>query len=209
MIPDRLDQFLEGLSKILGNSSQVRLAVDTKPLLERALAAQAGLGFVGKNTVLIIPRTSQKSRVGYHVGSFVFLTEILVDIELDAASEKMPTNVGCGGCTKCLTACPTDAFEGPYRLNSERCISYLTIENKGWIPLEIRASIGDWIFGCDICQDVCPFNARAYESRWPEFQADRGDWRLGLSERNDGHPRSTSLQAQMGAHSVGPRKDEA
>ncbi len=176
VIQERLEKFITALPDVLGSRFNASVALDTKPLLERALAAEAGLGFIGKNTVLIMPRLLSGPRAGFHVGSFVFLMEILLDIEVvDPSSFALPKVVdGCGGCTKCLTHCPTNAFDGPYKLRSDKCIAYLTIENKGSIPVDMRDKLGDWIFGCDVCQDVCPFNARAYETRWPEFLPDRG-----------------------------------
>ena len=155
LILQRLDALKERLPGVLGADIQAQSAIDTRPLLERALARQAGLGFVGKNTVLIVPRHGPGS---FHVGSFVFLAELLIDADVDDPAP--PVTAGCGSCTRCQTICPTAAFDGPYKLNAGRCIAYLTIENKGWIPREMRAPIGDWLFGCDLCQDVCPFNAR-------------------------------------------------
>ena len=170
VIYNRLQELLKLINELLDGGGHAILAVDTKPILERAIASSAGMGFVGKNTVFIIPRSSK----GFHVGSYVFLGEILLDLPLEGLGVPPSETTGCGGCTRCLTACPTDAFEKPYRLLAERCIAYLTIENKGWISREMRPLIGDWLFGCDVCQDVCPFNARVYETRWPEFKADQG-----------------------------------
>jgi epoxyqueuosine reductase len=169
LILKRLDDLIARLPDVLGAGVAATPAIDTRPLLERALARQAGLGFVGKNTVLIIPRSSS---MAFHVGSFVFLAELLLDAEVDAPGA--PVADGCGSCTKCQSVCPTGALDTPRRLDANRCIAYLTIENKGPIPPEMRAALGDWLFGCDLCQDVCPFNARAFETRWPEFRADRG-----------------------------------
>jgi epoxyqueuosine reductase len=179
LILSRLEALAARLPDVLGQPVSSYPAVDTRPLLERALARSAGLGFTGKNTVTIVPRSGAAGR--FHVGSFIFLGEILLDIESDAPVER-PAD-GCGSCRRCLDVCPTRAFDGPYRLNAGRCISYLTIENKGPIARELRAAVGDWIFGCDLCQDVCPFNARAFDTRWPELRAERGAgaW-LGLDD---------------------------
>ena len=128
-----------------------RSYIDIGAVLERGWADRAGLGFVGKNTCLISRRA----------GSFLFLGAILVagDIEtITATPSRRPQT--CGACTRCLDACPTSAFESPYVLNARKCISYLTIEAKGPIPAALAAQTGNWLFGCDICQDVCPFVRR-------------------------------------------------
>jgi epoxyqueuosine reductase len=137
---------------------QSRVYVDTGAVLERDYAETAGLGFVGKNTMLIAPRS----------GSWFFLGEILTTLALPpTAPAPMPS---CGSCHRCLDACPTGAFPAPYKLDARRCISYLTIELKGWIPRELRSLMGNWIYGCDICQEVCPFNRFAKSSRESEFR---------------------------------------
>jgi epoxyqueuosine reductase len=124
-----------------------RVYVDTGAILERSHAQQAGFGFIGKNTMLIHPRH----------GSNFFLGEMLTDAEFDVYDAPMEPAPSCGSCTRCMAACPTDAFPAPHVLDARKCISYHTIENKGSIPVELRPRFGNWIFGCDVCQDVCPF----------------------------------------------------
>lgn len=166
----RLEELRDRLRLAFGPGVISRPAVDIQPLLERAFARRAGLGFVGKNTNLIRPGG----------GSFLFLADLLVNLELppDGAVPQ-----GCGACTRCQDACPTGALDTPFELDARLCVAYHTIENRGAIPRELRPRMGRWVFGCDDCQDVCPFNARAAARRWPEFSSRRGPgpW-LGLAD---------------------------
>ncbi len=134
-----------------------RCYVDTGPIVERVFAKYAGVGWIGKNTCII----NQKK------GSWLFLGVILTSLELEP---DLPAPDRCGTCTRCIAACPTDAIIAPYQLDSNKCISYLTIEKRGSIPEDLRAGMGRHIFGCDICQDVCPWNRKAPTSTAPEFE---------------------------------------
>ena len=134
-----------------------RSYVDTGPIVERVYAKYAGVGWIGKNTCII----NEKK------GSWLFLGVILTSLELEP---DIPAPDRCGSCTRCIEACPTDAILAPYQLDSNRCIAYLTIEKRGSIPEDLRAGMGRHIFGCDICQDVCPWNRKAPVSSAPEFE---------------------------------------
>ena len=150
------------LRDAVGDSQlQTRCYVDTGPLVERVYAKYAGVGWIGKNTCII----NQK------LGSWLFLGVILTSIEL---APDLPAPDRCGTCTRCIDACPTDALVAPYQLDSNRCISYLTIEKRGAIPEDLRAGMGHEVFGCDICQDVCPWNRKAPATSAPEFQPREG-----------------------------------
>jgi epoxyqueuosine reductase len=142
----RLEALADWLRAESGRDLQRRVYVDTGAILERSHARQAGLGFTGKNTMLIHPRR----------GSHFFLSELLTDREFDAYDQPGRATL-CGRCARCLAACPTGAFPQPYVLDARRCISYLTIEHKEFIPPDLRPLMGNWVFGCDFCQDVCPF----------------------------------------------------
>jgi epoxyqueuosine reductase len=158
MLP-RLEELSDFVRTQVGSDTTTRAYVDTGPILERAYAAQAGLGFIGKNTCLIHPRA----------GSWLFLGEILVSVELEPTPSR--TNTGCGTCRRCLDACPTGALVTPHVLDARRCISYLTIELKGSIPTDLRPLMGNWIYGCDVCQQVCPWQRFAKTSHEPTFLA--------------------------------------
>ncbi len=136
--------------------SQTRCGVDTVPVLERELAARAGIGWVGKNACVINPR----------LGSWLLLGEVLTTVPLPADT---PATDHCGTCTRCLDACPTAAITEPYKIDASRCISYLTIEHGEEIPGEFHRPIGEWLYGCDICQDVCPHNREAPATTEPAF----------------------------------------
>jgi epoxyqueuosine reductase len=146
---DKLVVLADRLSRELGRPVAARPCVDSAPVLEREWAERGGLGFVAKNTMVIAPG----------LGSYIVLGELLVDVELPPTAPESPAKPRCGSCRACLDACPTQAFRDAYVLDARRCISYLTIEHQGPIPRELRAQIGTWVFGCDVCQEVCPFNA--------------------------------------------------
>jgi epoxyqueuosine reductase len=146
LMAPRLEKLAAWL-KAVDPEVKTRVYVDTGAILERDHAETAGLGFTGKNSMLIAPKS----------GSWHFLGELLTTLPLvdDSPRKAMP---GCGSCRSCLDACPTSAFTAPYIVDARRCISYLTIELKDWIPSELRPIMGNWVYGCDVCQDVCPFN---------------------------------------------------
>lgn len=146
VLKKKLRELFDFTGELLGNI-EGRVFVDSAPVLDKAWAQRAGLGWIGKNSNLL----------NKDIGSFFFIAEMIIDAEL---SYDTPVTDHCGSCTRCLDACPTDAIYEPYRVDASRCISYLTIEHKGEIDKKYQTQMKNWIFGCDICQDVCPWNTK-------------------------------------------------
>jgi epoxyqueuosine reductase len=157
----KLGRLAERIAATAGRPIRWRACADTAPLLEREAAQAGGLGFIGKNTLVIAPGA----------GSWLLLGELLLDLE---CRPEAPGTQRCGECRACLDACPTGAFVDAWTLDARRCISYLTIELSGAIPRELRPLVGDHIFGCDVCQEVCPFNAGSVAPAAPELAARDG-----------------------------------
>ena len=157
VIKEKLKELLHFIQTEIGEVSG-RAFVDSAPVLDKAWAAKSGLGWMGKNTNLI----TQK------VGSFYFIAELIVDVVLEYDA---PTTDHCGSCTACIDACPTEAIVAPYVVDGSKCISYFTIELKENIPTEMKGKFDDWVFGCDVCQDVCPWNRFSKPHNEPLFQA--------------------------------------
>ena len=157
VIKKRLREFASKLPEITGHPVKTRIFVDDGPMNDRAAAARAGIGWFGKNTNVLTPTH----------GSWVFLAQVITDIPLEPDA---PLKKTCGQCSLCIPACPTGAIVAPYVIDNKRCISYLTIELRGAIPRKLRPLVGDWVFGCDICQDVCPVNRKAQGSLEPAFR---------------------------------------
>ncbi len=157
VIKGKLRRFVDGLQERLGTPVKTRIFVDDGPMNDRAAAERAGVGWFGKNTNIISP--------GF--GSWIFLAQVVTDLEL---APDAPLKKTCGSCVRCIDDCPTGAIVAPYVIDNRRCISFLTIELRGPIPRELRPLVGDWVFGCDICQDVCPVNLKASTSTEPAFQ---------------------------------------
>jgi epoxyqueuosine reductase len=157
LLQDKLEQLRAYVAERIPPEAASKLYVDTGPVVERVYAKYAGLGWFGKNTCLIDQR----------LGSWLFLGELILTVPL---AYDRPTTDHCGTCTRCLDACPTDAIVAPYVLDARRCISYLTIELKGAIPEDLRPQVGMHVFGCDICQDVCPWNRKRHFTPEPGLQ---------------------------------------
>ncbi|MEJ7645217.1 MAG: tRNA epoxyqueuosine(34) reductase QueG [Chryseolinea sp.] len=147
IVKDKLKMLMEAIHENIGEVAG-RAFVDSAPVMERAWAARGGIGWVGKNSLLL----------NRDMGSFFFLAELIIDLDLE---HDHAIKDYCGTCTACMDACPTDAIPAPYVVDGSKCISYFTIELKEEIPAEVKGSFGDWIFGCDICQNVCPWNSFA------------------------------------------------
>jgi epoxyqueuosine reductase len=169
VIKGKLRQLLEFIEEEIGEVHG-RAFVDSAPVLDKAWAARSGLGWIGKNSNLL-------SR---QVGSFYFIAELIVDLDLEADT---PTTDHCGNCTACIDACPTQAIVQPYVVDGSRCISYFTIELKDEIPQGFKGTFDDWVFGCDVCQDVCPWNRFSKPHHEPRFEPkpellefDKRDW---------------------------------
>lgn len=154
----KLRQLLERIETQTGKLDGVRVFVDSAPVLDRAWAVRCGLGFVGKNTTLIHPKK----------GSFFFIGHLFLPVALAETGQELTNR--CGRCTKCLDACPTHALEAPFHIDARKCISYLTIEYKGGLGDMDPSTFKGWMYGCDICQDVCPYNRFALPNLEPEFQ---------------------------------------
>ncbi len=169
VIKDKLKDLLAYVNEEIGEVGG-RCFVDSAPVLDKAWAKKSGLGWIGKNSNLITPQ----------VGSFYFIAELIIDLELEPDG---PIKDYCGSCTRCIDACPTDAIVEPYVVDGSKCISYFTIELKGQIPQDVNGKFGNWIFGCDICQDVCPWNRFSKPHKEPAFEPDpllkdlsKSDW---------------------------------
>ncbi len=169
VIKDKLKQLIQIINEKIGEVNG-RAFVDSAPVLDKAWAKKAGFGWIGKNTNLINKKA----------GSFFFLAELITDLELEY--DIAPTEDHCGTCTRCIDACPTDAIMTPYVVNGSRCISYLTIELKNELPSEFKGKTDNWMFGCDICQDVCPWNKFSVLNQEPAFQPNSE--LLGMSKQD-------------------------
>jgi len=156
VIKDKLFELMQVLQQEIGEIHG-RVFVDSAPVLDKAWAAKAGLGWIGKNSNLISKQT----------GSFFFIAELITDLSLELDT---PVTDHCGSCTACIDACPTDAIIAPYQVDGSKCISYFTIEIKDAIPQEVKGQFDNWTFGCDVCQDVCPWNRFSTPHNEPKFE---------------------------------------
>jgi epoxyqueuosine reductase len=168
LIKPRLHQ-LADFVRWLAPDAETRASVDTAPVMEKELAARAGIGWMGKNTCIINP----------HIGSWLFLGEVITSVHLPTDEPAMDR---CGTCRRCIDACPTGAITDAYKLDARKCISYLTIEHRSDIDSTLQPQIGEWLYGCDICQDVCPWNGKAPFCNEGAFQPRFGNARLDLND---------------------------
>lgn len=156
VMKDRIKLFCNGLAKCTGRDVATRIFVDDGPMNDRAAAERSGIGWFGKNTNILNPT----------LGSWILIGNVITDLEL---KPDKPLAKNCGECVRCIDDCPTGAIVAPFVIDNRRCISFLTIELRGSIPRELRPMVGDWVFGCDICQDVCPVNIKATVTSEPAF----------------------------------------
>ncbi|HET7695879.1 MAG TPA: tRNA epoxyqueuosine(34) reductase QueG [Vicinamibacterales bacterium] len=189
VIQQRMDALLAWMRERAGSAFEARAYVDTGPVQERVYAQYAGLGWIGKNTCLINPE----------LGSWLFLSEIICSLDLEPDA---PALDQCGSCTLCIDSCPTDAIAAPYVVDATRCLSYLTIELKGEIPIDQRESLGNHAYGCDVCQEVCPWNAQpagedAAGSPWLPRAAFDGRSLAGLWRTPDAELRAAMKKSAM------------
>jgi len=171
IIKDKLKTLFQFIQDEIGEVGG-RVFVDSAPVMDKAWAKRSGLGWMGKNANIIHPKH----------GSFFFIAELIIDLELD---EDGPIKDYCGTCTKCIDACPTDAIVAPYKIDGSKCISYLTIELKDQIPSEFKGKMDNWMFGCDVCQDVCPWNRFSKPHNQPEFNPHEQLLRMSKSDWED------------------------
>lgn len=177
-LKQRLRQLLEHIETVTGRLETTRIFVDSAPVLDRAWAVKCGLGFIGKNTCLIHPKK----------GSFFFIGHLFLPVEIETAGKTIANH--CGRCTRCLDACPTGALTAPFQLDARKCISYLTIECKDTLEHLPSSAFNEWVYGCDICQDVCPYNRFSLANSEMDFQVSeklssmrKDDWkRLSKTE---------------------------
>lgn len=162
VLRDAANEVAAGLTRIAGRAVRTRIFVDSSPLAERAVAIRAGLGWAGKSTMVLAPGT----------GTYTLLATILTDLDIEPDA---PLAKSCGACTRCIDACPTGALVAPGVLDARTCVSFHTIENRGAIPMHLRAAIGEWLFGCDDCQDSCPVNRRPARGRLADLRATTPD----------------------------------
>ena len=177
----RMRDYVEVLSSRLGSPVTARWYVDDGPMLDRGAARRSGLGWFGKNTNIL---TSSH-------GSWIFLGQVITNLEIEPDP---PLKKTCGSCVRCIDACPTGAIVAPYVIDNTRCISYLTIENRGPIPRELRPQMLDWVFGCDICQDVCPVNLKAAPAASPIWETGRNPSGVVSGERQQAHTRNGGME---------------